>query len=253
MLKIKNIFRKANWVKTIIFNFKMLPLADAIHFPILLHGKVDISKCTGRISWLGRRPHFAGWNIGGATDQMQNYSNSTVVTRIQIQGILNLGESGIISNGTMLSIGETGTLNLHDNVFINLFNRIVCVDEITIGSDTIISWECQFLDSDFHYSIAEDGTIHRCSKPIFIGQNSWIGNRVTIGKGVYLNDESIIASNSFVNKNFSAVKNGMFGGIPAKVLKTGYKRVTNYQQQDALNEYFASTKVDSISIHQLLH
>ena len=40
---------KANWLKTIAFNFRMLPFEQAIHLPLLLFGKIDISGCEGRI------------------------------------------------------------------------------------------------------------------------------------------------------------------------------------------------------------
>ena len=40
-------FMHANVVGTLVFNFRMLPLKQAVRLPIHLFGKVDYSECLG--------------------------------------------------------------------------------------------------------------------------------------------------------------------------------------------------------------
>lgn len=54
--------------------------------------------------------------------------------------------------------------------------------------------------------------------PVIIEDNVWIASNCTIGKGVRIGTGSIIAANSFVNKDIPAYS--LAGGVPAKVFKT---------------------------------
>jgi len=54
--------------------------------------------------------------------------------------------------------------------------------------------------------------------PVSIEDNVWIASNCTIGKGVRIGTGSIIAANSFVNKDIPAFS--IAGGVPAKVIKS---------------------------------
>ena len=56
----------ANVIKTIIFNFRMLTIKQAISLPIWLYGRVDIGEREGGkiIFSSQKKPHFGGWKIG---------------------------------------------------------------------------------------------------------------------------------------------------------------------------------------------
>ena len=54
--------------------------------------------------------------------------------------------------------------------------------------------------------------------PIIIEDDVWIASNCTIGKGVRIGKGSIIAANSFVNKDVPAYS--IFGGVPAKIIKS---------------------------------
>lgn len=70
------------------------------------------------------------------------------------------------------------------------------------------------------------------SKPISIGNFSWIGNRTTIGPGSILPDYTIVASNSLVNKDFSILNPySTIGGIPAKFIREGWTRVWDTERE----------------------
>jgi maltose O-acetyltransferase len=55
-----------------------------------------------------------------------------------------------------------------------------------------------------------------CSS-IHIKKNVWIGNKVTITRGVDIGNNSVVGANSVVTKSFDA--NLLIAGVPAKKIK----------------------------------
>ena len=51
--------------------------------------------------------------------------------------------------------------------------------------------------------------------PVVIGDNVWIGDKVTILAGVHIGDNAIIAANAVVTENVPA--NTLVAGVPASV------------------------------------
>lgn len=106
-----------------------------------------------------------------------------------------------------------------ENVIVN--NNATFISEgdgIFIGDDTIIGFNFNVFDSDFH---SLSPTRRRSGSPLVgkvnIGENVFIGANVTILKGVSVGANSVIASGSVVSKNIP--ENVIAAGIPAKVIK----------------------------------
>ena len=77
------------------------------------------------------------------------------------------------------------------------------------------------------------------TKPIIIGNYCWICNSTTITGGAVIPDKTIVASNSLVNKNFSSLPPAsIIGGIPAKHIKTGFRRLDALKHQRLVSKYF---------------
>jgi acetyltransferase-like isoleucine patch superfamily enzyme len=66
--------------------------------------------------------------------------------------------------------------------------------------------------------------------PIIIEDDVWIASNCTIGKGVRIGKGSIIAANSFVNKNVPPYS--IYGGVPAKLVKS---RIVNAVLNQVIN------------------
>ena len=78
------------------------------------------------------------------------------------------------------------------------------------------SWDCQFLDDDFH-EISYLGKIPT-DNSIIIGDNVWIGCGVKIYKGTKIASGCVVASNSIVKGVFD-IENTLIAGNPAKIIK----------------------------------
>ena len=245
MSKFKKYMLSANWLKTIAFNFKMFPVRQAIHLPVLLFGKVNISECKGRCEFIHEIPSnklFAQVLIGNVYCNVHGHNIHPYHTHLAIQGLLRLGQKVFISGGSMVSVMDNATLSIDDYAWIAPNVKIACYESIVLEHHSRVAWETQIFDTNFHYTISSSGITHRITEPIHIQHNTWIGNRSNIMKGAKLGAHCILASNSLLNKDFSTFEGGVFAGSPAKLIKSDCYRLTNFEIEDELNKFFLNNQ-----------
>lgn len=124
------------------------------------------------------------------------------VTSINIHpnGSLKIYGSVGIGRGSRIFVGDNALLVIGENTAITGASKIITLNEIHIGSNCMISWDVQILDTDFH-KIYINGDLSNPPKGIVIEDDVWIGSRATILKGVKIGKGAVIASNSVVTKN----------------------------------------------------
>ena len=134
-------------------------------------------------------------------------------------GVLDLKGFSHFGPGARIEIGSNAILSLGNNVANSGGCTIECQKSITIGSDTIISWESLIMDTDFHrVQNLIDKSISDPQKSIVIGDNCWIGVRTLILKGTIIKKNTIIGAGSLVNKKFDK-ENILIAGNPANMIK----------------------------------
>ena len=119
-----------------------------------------------------------------------------------------------IGGGVLIEVGKDACLELGKNIIINSNTSIICLTNIKIGDEAMISWDVEIIDSDFHPLTRESTTL---SAPIAIGNHVFIGRRVMVMKGVKIGDGAVIAAGAIVTKDVPP--KSLVGGIPAKVIK----------------------------------
>jgi acetyltransferase-like isoleucine patch superfamily enzyme len=127
---------------------------------------------------------------------------------------LNVNGNVRVSGGVILEIFDNACIELGNNVCINSNTTILATTIVKVGNDTIISWDVEIIDTDFH-RISRDGAT--VSAPISIGSNVFVGNRAIIMKGVTIGDGAVIAAGAIVTRDVPP--NSLVGGIPARVIK----------------------------------
>lgn len=126
--------------------------------------------------------------------------------------------------------------------------NIASACSITIGDNCMLAADVTISDSDWH-GLYNRLRPFRCSTPVTIGDNVWIGLRAIIGKGVSIGDNSVVGAGAVVVNNVPA--NVVVAGNPAKIIKTLsperrmlkreflFREGENYwQKQDELEELF---------------
>jgi acetyltransferase-like isoleucine patch superfamily enzyme len=145
------------------------------------------------------------------------FSSKFDATILNLQGSLIIGDNYSIGRGCRIDIGKNGTVVIGNGGELNVNSTLVIMHHLQIGDNTIISWNCQIIDEDFHKIKNSRLSIQNNNK-IIIGNHVWIGLGVLILKGSEIADGCIVAANSVVNKKFT-IPNCLIAGNPARVIK----------------------------------
>lgn len=111
-------------------------------------------------------------------------------------------------------------LKIGNNSAFGSFTEFGAAGGIEIGDNVIAGSYISFHSENHNYKdksrlIREQGVT---SKGIKIGNNIWIGAKVTFLDGSFVDDNSVVAAGAVLNGIYP--KNSIIGGIPAKVIKS---------------------------------
>ena len=110
----------------------------------------------------------------------------------------------VLSNNAKLVIGDNCGFS---GTVIGCFSEVVIGNNVRCGANTLIT------DSDWH---PEDNR-SSINRPIFIGNNVWLGVNVSVLKGVKIGENSVIGAGSIVTHDIP--DNVIAGGVPCKVIR----------------------------------
>lgn len=240
----------SNWFNpfyTLYLNLRSFPLNQAIRLPLFVYGLPHFYCLSGRM--LVEGSIITGMikfnkTMSGAP------SNMAVPSEINNQGIIVFKGRGFIGTGNKIFVAFKGKLEIGENFKITDWCNIGCFTSVKIGAQSRITHRCQLLDSNYHYvADFEKGVVPYHSHPISIGNGCWICNSSTVSGGTILPDFTIVASNSLVNKDYSTFPtDSMIGGVPAKLIKTGLRKIENSMVEKKIIDYYRSHPSDIYKI-----
>lgn len=265
MIRLIKIFRrfKAREVSlwnTFYFNFKVLPIKDAVKLPFILGRYMQFENIDLLQVKFEKKVHFAMVSLGlkhwAIFATKYNYS----LIKCSTNSHWVVGDNIIINTGFTINTYKNATLHLGSDIYINQNTKIYTKNIVQICDGTHIGWNCQIYDNSFHLIYSEESKkIKSPYGSVYIGERTWIANGCTISGTVNIPKQSIIAALSLVNKDFSNVKTtgNLFAGCPATLKKTGIYRIFPHSIQDKMFNAFqrdsATTEItnDKYSIDEL--
>ena len=203
--------------KTLYFNFKYLPFSQAIKLPFFITFRTCLLKTQGKVTIDG--PIFPGMIRIGFSD-VGVFDKKYKRAIWEVMGNVHFAGNALLKFGSKISVGENASLHIGKDFRISPDSKVICFERVKFGDNVRISWETTIMDTDFHQILTLDGELINPSREIIIGDNVWIGMRVTILKGVSILNDNVIASNSYLSKSINAT-NCIIGGLPGKILKRG--------------------------------
>lgn len=216
LYKILNVLANHNWLYIIYFNFKMLPFKQAIHLPFDFYHKVKFESLKGKVVLNTDRLYRGMIKIGSAGSEMFPHQS----TILKIDGDLVFNGPCVIGINSTCCCQPNGIIHFGSNVIIGARNLVFCKKRIEFGNDFSSSWNCQFMDTDTHPIYDQNSEVVNPDAPVILGSHIWLGNNVTINKGTCLPSNTIIASHSLCNKDYTKEGQGvLFAGIPAKAIR----------------------------------
>lgn len=210
-----------NWIKillsipkTIYFNFRFLPIKQAIKLPICVAYNVNTKLRGGEIT-ITSSLKLGMIRIGFHNVPICDPNDKTI---LDIKGKLVFQGTAHIGNGTKIHVAKDAKLVLGDNFAVSASSQINCYRKIVFGKDIQFSWDCLTMDSDTHNIYNEQGVKINESREIVFGNKIWIGCRTTILKGSVIPSNCVIGACSLVSgKNYE--NNSIIVGNPAKSIK----------------------------------
>ena len=132
-------------------------------------------------------------------------------------GRVEIGTRTSIEPGCTL-IAREGWMTIGSDAFIGQGCVLVSVERLTIGRDALIAEHVTIRDQD--HDITGAGPYRAAgmqTSPVTIGDNVWIGAKVTITRGVTIGDNAVIGANAVVTSDIPA--NAVAVGAPARVIR----------------------------------
>jgi acetyltransferase-like isoleucine patch superfamily enzyme len=139
------------------------------------------------------------------------------VVLIQPNGRMECHGNVVIGNGTRIKITSGAHLKIGEGSSLNINCTLFVEKRIEIGRNCLVSWDVEFMDSDFHRTKLDDDVKEDIG--IVIKDHVWIGAGARILKNVEIGNNVIIGANSVVTKSFP--DNSIIAGNPAR--KVGEK------------------------------
>lgn len=198
--------------KTILFNFYYCPLKDAVKLPFHVDFRTKIKKLGRRNSVVLKNKNkririgFPGsFALGGRT-----------YWSISSSGTIIFDGSAVFSKGTQIICD--GRLTVGDGFFCNTDCIINCGNDIQIGCECLLGWNCTIIDGDGHNVIYDKNKKSRYGK-IMIGDHVWCASNSSVLKNSLIQDNSVLAYGGLISKEFSE-QNLLVGGYN-KILRKG--------------------------------
>ncbi|MBR7107976.1 MAG: acyltransferase [Lentisphaeria bacterium] len=204
-MKLKYYFQ-VNWLKTIWFNFKMLPFKSAVKLPAVIFFNTGTGSLKGKINITPPVSH-AMIKIGRC--EVSHYQTKT--TTLSIDGTVNFAGKASFGRGSALEVRKNGVLSIGRKFRITAGTTIICEQKISIGDEFLSSWDNLIMDSDHHDIVDISGRVINPPCPVTIGNHVWLGCRTTLLKGCTLPDNCIVAAGSVLTRNFTQ-SNSVIGG-----------------------------------------
>ncbi len=190
-----------------------------IRFIMLLRGLIK----TGQKVYIGKgctilnKSNFSFGN--SVTIENHVVLDGYAINKIMLGDCVKIGSySKLLSTSHLATFGKGLSMGNHSAV--GDFTHFGAPGGIEIGNDVIMGSYVSFHSENHNFSdtsklIREQGVT---SKGIKIGNNVWVGVKVTFLDGCIVGNNSVVAAGAVVNGIFP--DNCVIGGVPAKIIKT---------------------------------
>ena len=137
------------------------------------------------------------------------------IRRFFVKKIIKMGSNNTFQRNVYFGNGDNVVIGNNCQI-----NDNIRLDNVKIGDYVMIARDCIFLGkghefNDINRPMNEQGI--NVSRQTIVENDVWIGLRVIIMPGVVIKSGSVIAAGSLIAN--TTVKNGVYGGVPAKLIK----------------------------------
>ncbi|EOT30777.1 acyltransferase [Enterococcus saccharolyticus] len=199
--------------KSVYYSIKFCGIMKGLKIPLLIHFTTKIKANKHQINIFSMNTFGIKIGFGGSPN-----INSLGRTKIILKkdGRLNLNRNIVISKGAKLIID--GKVIIGENFRANKNFSISCTNEIEIGNNVLIGWDCEIRDYDGHI-IRYKGEDLSENLKVSLGNHVWIGAKSTILKGTLLPNDVVVGYGSLITNSKNFKPNTIIAGVPGKIIR----------------------------------
>lgn len=225
---------------TLRLNYLLFPRSVARRLPLKVGHHIDVKGLRkGSIEFReGIVPHKFMLRLGVSPWPL--YSSHSMHTYLWFHtgAKMVVGDEVDINSGVRIVITSGATLTIGNRFFVNQNSLLYCSRAITFGHRCTLGWDCQVCDSDFHLVCnTVEGNVSNPTAPIVVGNDVWLANRVSLGKGCTIASRVIVASNSLVCHSLDT-EAALYAGVPAELKRTDVAYVTDKKMESRFRRRF---------------
>ena len=203
-------------IKTIYFNFKYLPLYQAVKFPIYVHNAI-LDDMRGKI--LIDSPVVYHGMVSLGKWGVKIFHDKRIVWQ-------NHGGTVIFKGKCLIGAGSSISVNAHAIVefgedFINSAGlKLIASRRVTFGEKARLGWNTMVMDTNMHpLKDKMTGKRGKGGAPISIGDFNWFGSNCIILPGVNTPERIICGLATIVTRNVEWEPYSLYGGSPIHKLR----------------------------------
>ena len=186
--------------------------------PVILHGKDNSIKSLSKYGHGFQIDVFGDNNVIEIAEDCL-LSNTSVLVYGNNNRIV-IDKNARFMGPCRITMEGDSTLLIGENAGIRDVRFVLKDASIVIGKLCMFSNHIELRNTDSHKVISlEDKHVKNKPCDIRLGEHVWIGQNVTILKGVSIGNDSIVAMGTIVTKDVPA--NSIVAGVPSRVVKTG--------------------------------
>lgn len=235
--------------RTVYFNFRTMPFHTAIKLPVFIYGKVRLFSLNGNVRFENTTIKRGMVKIGINGDSFSLFDHTGYVQLGSKSSTLIFEGNCRIALNAKIRV-QSGILRFGEFCRIGSDSKVICNGgKISIGAFTGVTFGCTIMNSSFLYTYDAKrmGYCNR-SSIIVIGKRNWIGNQTTILGKCKTKDDTIVGTGSLLNKDYTIINEDypLLAGRPAKVVRTGIKRVFSPKTELLVSTLFADSGMDFV-------
>lgn len=128
---------------------------------------------------------------------------------LDIEGTVCFQGNAFFGQGCKIICMKPGKLEFGSEFSSNVNTKFICNKKIRFGDNCVISWECAFMDTDFHKVLDGSGQQINEDRPIIVGDSVWICSECMVLKGSDIPNNSVVAARSLIRKKL-ITKNAIY-------------------------------------------
>jgi acetyltransferase-like isoleucine patch superfamily enzyme len=180
-----------------------------------------------RPAWLRVRLGWTAWGNRASARIGRGLSLGRGVQIFLLPGSeLVLADRVRLCDGVVLVAREGARLEIGEGTYVGPRSELHAAAAVTVGASCLLAGDCLVIDHDHAFDLV--GPVREkelVSRPIVVGDGTWLATRVLVAAGSTIGPSSVIAGGASVTGDIPS--GSLAGGVPARILRSAGEKAAD--------------------------